>query len=791
MLKLPKIRAKFSPLPLLVAVSAGLVQPGFSAVLYVDGGDSGSDAGECAEAGTPCKTISYALTKAEAEGDVESEIRIAKGTYVLTEPLPVKKSVHFKGGYSDDFKSKANTPSGTVIDGKNVSQLFNVTSSDTVSFDSLTLTGVESADADSSVIHSTGAYILNIKSSNISNNTTIKGAISASGATITISNSKFTNNKADFGAALNLVGGSLSLGDVLFDRNESTGDVADVADGGGALYLKGVDARLTRLTFQNNIAKGSGSSIMVADGSTINLINATFYNNAVNGSVAESRGGAIGVNSSNVDIVYSTFYKNKTASGHGGAVAVWGSDTKTVNFFGNLFLANAVDDQVSNLAVKQNETKVVDEGSNIFGFADDAGLTDFSGNAMTQMALFSNGDQTYEPKSKTLSETDIKKIIVDVNGPKNNGGIVPSIKIVKNGPAMNQIDSANAPFYGIGKTCDYAFTSIQQAHSAMKVFTGYEAGDYFFELDKADAEATGNCEAATAFKTQVDKDGWVLVVSGNKAVVKGAAYDEVTSLSRQSDSILAQSIVTNEKFVFDTVRIKTPESAAYKLHMVSNDQKVVNAVKAYTQLPNTSPNDDVTGQAKWLVLEGASFVDGATCKPAAGLLSESVYHACGDADGLVWVPKDIDDVIVWNDDASKYKKEDLDLWVRSSSDYCNGTKTNTDARGMPRVDFQDPDDPRQAGQAKKCDIGAFEYNDGYRIDCHDEDGSRHENQRDAFGNPLGGTGICIGGDLTKATPKVFINNIGSIHFGLIFVGILVLGLRLFRFFCIRRNACQV
>ena len=52
------------------------------------------------------------------------------------------------------------------------------------------------------------------------------------------------------------------------------------------------------------------------------------------------------------------------------------------------------------------------------------------------------------------------------------------------------------------------------------------------------------------------------------------------------------------------------------------------------------------------------------------------------------------------------------------------TDQGYDERGFDRPDMVDVTDPDQNGDIRDCDIGAFEFNNAYRVDCFDEDGLR-------------------------------------------------------------------
>jgi hypothetical protein len=110
----------------------------------------------------------------------------------------------------------------------------------------------------------------------------------------------------------------------------------------------------------------------------------------------------------------------------------------------------------------------------------------------------------------------------------------------------------------------------------------------------------------------------------------------------------------------------------------------------------------------------------------------------------------------------------MNLWVRSNNALCNGAISTTDGRGLPRADFVNPNDPGQYGDVHNCDVGAFEYNDGYKYDCYSEDGMRPENYVDFDAGSASGSGshqTCFGGDIFGAAPKALIDNVGSLNYG--------------------------
>ncbi len=106
-----------------------------------------------------------------------------------------------------------------------------------------------------------------------------------------------------------------------------------------------------------------------------------------------------------------------------------------------------------------------------------------------------------------------------------------------------------------------------------------------------------------------------------------------------------------------------------------------------------------------------------------------------------------------------------DTWVKNIG-LCNGSVTLTDSRGLPRSDFVNPNDPAQQDRGfQNCDIGAFEFNDGYQFDCFDEDGDRPGITTEDTSSGQSSEGVvCLGGDLSQLTPSALIDNIGSANF---------------------------
>lgn len=108
----------------------------------------------------------------------------------------------------------------------------------------------------------------------------------------------------------------------------------------------------------------------------------------------------------------------------------------------------------------------------------------------------------------------------------------------------------------------------------------------------------------------------------------------------------------------------------------------------------------------------------------AGSNGTLIFSAEVDADG--WVRKaglgSVGDDVETRDDNENPPRE----WARQVGGICSGLIA-TDGRGMPRSDKA-----KAEVSATRCDVGAFEFNDYFKLDCFDEDGDRPENNIKSF-----------------------------------------------------------
>ena len=772
---------------LLAALVLGAGSPVIAATFYLK--TDGDDAKDCSTAAKACATLErvYSLTSEKPIGEANDEILIAEGEY-KPEPcqLMVGHAVTFKGGYTPDFQKQQNAPSKTVITSGGETgycRLFAVHSGPDrwLKLENMTLTGVTNGDSHEGTIltfdaspgganpeleggwieltniiiagnvmaQGSGAVKMALPTDKLVVRNSVfesnegkagigGGAIAIFGGDADISSTRFIGNKASTGGAIYSNNGTLTLKEVEFINN--TSEVVTAQDGswgGGAINAVSTSLTIDGALFEGNATNQRGGAIFLEFQNTeANILNATFYGNQ-----SGDRAGAIANKDAVLSLKYSTLYNNQ-ATTFGGGLVVFEDDAQT-ELLANLILnnkgLNSGGDE--NVVVWKSNIQTVDLGFNIFGYDNESGLKQVDASlvatASDQNTIFGT------TLSTTLATDTLSDVLADVDGPVDNGGIVKTIRIVKGGPAYDQVPNDAADFYGRGQSTDYPFRSLQEAHSAMNRFD-YDEGRYYFNLD---LDKDGTPDDTHVFSTIVDEKGYVLIASADKST-PSTTFIQVSDLGKQSNSILNVTLLG--EIDVDEVRLQSSSGASGAFDAYTLNKAVTDKITANKTLLNNKSGGD------WIVTIGDQAVMDVDCTITEGALTDmKVYDGCDNA-GLQWYEGDK------KVDYTTSEGDDLNLWVRSHAGLCDSGAIKTDARGLPRSDFQNPDDPAQNGPAHSCDIGAFEFNDGYQFDCYDEDGKRPENDLDLLGG-TGSAGVCFGGDITKATPKALLNNIGSIN----------------------------
>ena len=168
------------------------------------------------------------------------------------------------------------------------------------------------------------------------------GAIQWTGRYGNLSDSRFTQNNAEYGSSIYWAGENGTVRNSTFTQNNAS-------QGGGAIYWAGENGTVRNSTFKENTANGDGGAIYWK-GDKGNIIDLIFTENTANGD-----GGAIYLRGNNDTIKNSTFTQN-TANNWGGAIYLIGDN-----------------DTVTNSRFAQNNAS--SRGGAILWFGDDGNLT--------------------------------------------------------------------------------------------------------------------------------------------------------------------------------------------------------------------------------------------------------------------------------------------------------------------------------------------------------------------------------------------------------------------------------
>ena len=286
---------------------------------------NGTDFAGCGPVGTPCASLGAGIAAAAA-GDT---VTVEDGTYaeydllidfdLTIEAAPGAIPIIDAGGADRHF----------VIEGTQANPL------SSVALRGLTLQNGDPSNGQGGAINASFVDDLTITDVNFRDNfATDGGAISASGANVTIRGSEFHGNQAArFGGAIYYAaqdnGRLLTIIGSLLEGNHANND-------GGAVFKLSGDLQSIENGFLNNSAgggdvAGDGGAIK-SEADTTLVLRSTFANNRVD---AFGNGGAIDVSGgmvNDIEIVNSTFFENESASGEGAALQIGGTSTAVIRF---------------------------------------------------------------------------------------------------------------------------------------------------------------------------------------------------------------------------------------------------------------------------------------------------------------------------------------------------------------------------------------------------------------------------------------------------------------------------
>jgi CSLREA domain-containing protein len=319
---------------------------------------------------------------------------------------------------------------GKLIVLNNISglRIFNVTTSGTVSFSNLTMSG-GNIGANGGGIQNASTGTVNVTNCTLSSNSADNGGgiSNSSSGTVNVTNSTLSGNSASgpsqipAGGGIFNFSGTVTVTNSTLINNQALRTSGDQSFGDGGGIFNNVDGKLNviRSTFSNNsanvapgivVATGGGGGIFNSSGSfgnsgTMNITNSTFSGNSSN-----SGGGAIFTNGAfggpRVNITNSTISGNT-----GGGIYKGDSDV----FVKSTIIANNSTDDVSGSFTSQ--------GFNLIGKNDGAAASFPAGNPNGNNDIVGTSASPVKPKLGPL---------------QNNGGPTYTMALLSGSPAIDK-----------------------------------------------------------------------------------------------------------------------------------------------------------------------------------------------------------------------------------------------------------------------------------------------------------------------------------------------------------------
>ena len=284
-----------------------------AATRFVDG-TSGSDAGNCLNAASPCLTINRALEVAQA-GDV---IDIADAVY--TEVLEIDRTITLQGGSRAGTIIQADSEPFQGSYDINDDRVITVTGGTELVIRNLTIRHGVSPQGGGMDINGVDLNLENIIfDRNGSGNT--GGALRTRNNSVTMSGVEFIGNLAgqpaggSFGGAIRGSDIVLNLTNARFENNE--------AGNGGALFLSDTTGSFENVAFIANTADGNGGAISLDESSP------SFLNVSFRGNRAEGNGGAIYTFFDSAPVLTNVLIAGNFAGSSGGGIQFESGSTQS------------------------------------------------------------------------------------------------------------------------------------------------------------------------------------------------------------------------------------------------------------------------------------------------------------------------------------------------------------------------------------------------------------------------------------------------------------------------------
>ncbi len=301
----------------------------------------GSDDSDCTNGGDPCRTVQYALSRADP-GDA---LWIAKGSYAGT--MVVNKSIALEGGYSSGgwiWVRLSCDPSSTVLDGLGAGRVVNVSSGVAITINCLTIANGNGI-GDGGGLYAQDPERVVVSNVVISNNVargggdTRGGGVYVRGGPFHMSNAEVVSNAATFGGGL-----YLSSADNFVIQGSTIVNNRGYEAGGG-LYVYDAALVLTDTQLMRNTAAQAGGLYLSYGHHSLIQGSKFVYNTAT-----QSTGGAFVSSSEGVEIASTSFLTN--SAGSSGGLLLSHSPSSTIR--NCLFSGNQANDEGGAIWMFQN-----------------------------------------------------------------------------------------------------------------------------------------------------------------------------------------------------------------------------------------------------------------------------------------------------------------------------------------------------------------------------------------------------------------------------------------------------
>ena len=331
---------------------------------------TGIDRGDCASASHPCRTIQYALDRADS-GDL---IKVTAGVYTGTnylggrpQVLYLNKSATIRGGYGPDFAEPPDPSTNrTVLDAQGAGRVIHVPDAPeaTIIIEGVQMTGGDATglggepygDDMGGGVYALRASVLISDSQVYSNTAHTAAGVAAIGTELAIHNSRIFSNTAYYGGGVLLYEGSgilagntvlsntsrinsggiyilhsqVELVDNLVSANSSwygggvhiqrssaslSGNLihanrADYCGLGGGIYAQTSELSLSQNVISGNVACGGGGVVLFANQDRLD-------GNRILGNTASSAGGGLLLTKTDAEVVNTVVAGNHAESGSG------------------------------------------------------------------------------------------------------------------------------------------------------------------------------------------------------------------------------------------------------------------------------------------------------------------------------------------------------------------------------------------------------------------------------------------------------------------------------------------